>query len=366
MPPTLAAARITASGRSAAKKSRTAACDARSSSAWGRVRSLSPPRFSSARTIAEPTMPRWPATKSLRAFTGEAPRRSLVVVVCGESMLLHELVALGGFEVLAHHLGDELLEAYLRRPAELRARLARIAEERLDFGRPEVARIDRHDAAARRVVALLAHAPAAPLERQPDLARRRVHEVAHAVLLAGGDDEVLGLLLLQDQPHHLDEVARMAPVALRVEVAEEEALLQPQLDARQRARDLARDEGLAAHRALVVEEDPVAGVHAVGLAVVHRDPVRVELRDRIGATGIERCGLGLRRLAREAVELGGGRLIEARLLLEAEDAHRFQHAQRPERIGVGGVFRLFEAHRDVGLRGAVVDLIGKHLLDDVR
>src|SRR5438552_5582218 len=153
MPPTRAAARITASGRSAAKKSRTAACEVRSSSACGRVRSLNPPRFSSARTIAEPTMPPWPATKSLTAFTGEAPRRSLVIVVCGEAMLLHELVALGGLEVLAHHLGDELGEADLRRPAELRERIARIAEERIELGRPEVARIDRDDAAALRVVA---------------------------------------------------------------------------------------------------------------------------------------------------------------------------------------------------------------------
>ena len=55
------------------------------------------------------------------------------------------------------------------------------------------------------------------------------------------------------------------------------AVLQPMLDRGDGARDLARDEGLAADRALVVEQDAVGGVHAVGLAVVHRDPVGVEL-----------------------------------------------------------------------------------------
>ncbi len=77
-----------------------------------------------------------------------------------------------------------------------------------------------------------------------------------------------GLILLQHQPLHLDVVAGMAPVAQRVEVAEVKAILQSELDARQRAGDLAGDEGFAAHRRFVVEQDAVAGIDAVGLAVV--------------------------------------------------------------------------------------------------
>src|SRR5579859_1640418 len=332
MPPTRAAARITASGLSAAKKSRTAACDTRSSSRCPRVRSFPPPRRSSARTIAEPTIPEWPATKTLPAFKGKPAWRSLlVVVVGGEAMLLHELVALGRLEVLAHHLGDELGEADARRPAELRARLAGVAQQARDLRRPEIPRVHRDDAAPVREP-LLVHALAAPLDGKPDLARRRVHEIAHAVLLARGDDEVVGLLLLQDHPHHLDEIARVAPVALRVEVAEVQAILQAELDARERPRDLARDEGLAADGALVVEEDAVAGEHAVRLAVVHRDPVGVELRHGIGAARVEGRGLLLRRLAHQPVELGGRGLVEARLLLQAEDADRLEDAQRPERV----------------------------------
>jgi len=48
------------------------------------------------------------------------------------------------------------------------------------------------------------------------------------------------------------------------------------------AGDLAGHEGLAAARALVVEEDTVGGMHAVGLAVVHDGPVGVELGDGVG------------------------------------------------------------------------------------
>ena len=52
------------------------------------------------------------------------------------------------------------------------------------------------------------------------------HEVAHRVLLAGGDDEILGLLLLQHQPLRSHVVAGVTPVAPRIEIAEIQSLLQ--------------------------------------------------------------------------------------------------------------------------------------------
>jgi hypothetical protein len=63
--------------------------------------------------------------------------------------------------------------------------------------------------------------------------------------------------------HGADVVLGVAPVALGVEVAEVEGVLQALLDAGGGAGDLAGDEGLAAAFALVVEEDAVAGVQAV-------------------------------------------------------------------------------------------------------
>jgi hypothetical protein len=69
----------------------------------------------------------------------------------------------------------------------------------------------------------------------------------------------------------------MALVAQGVEVAYVEARVEALVDARQAARDLARDEGFTAPRALVVEQNAVAGIYAIGLAVFHRDPVGIEL-----------------------------------------------------------------------------------------
>ena len=55
-------------------------------------------------------------------------------------------------------------------------------------------------------------------------------ELPDRVLLPGGDDEVLGVVLLQHQPLHLDIVLRVAPVAERVDVAHVEAVLEPLRD----------------------------------------------------------------------------------------------------------------------------------------
>ena len=107
----------------------------------------------------------------------------------------------------------------------------------------------------------------------------------------------------------------MPPVAAGAEVAEEELLLEADLDAGEAAGDLTGDEGLAAQGRLVVEEDAVAGIDAVGLAIVDADPVGVEFGDGVGAARIEGGGLALRDLLDEAVELRGAGLVELRLFL---------------------------------------------------
>ena len=49
---------------------------------------------------------------------------------------------------------------------------------------------------------------------------RDLHELLHRVADAGRDDVIVGLVLLQHQPHRAHVVAGKAPVATRVEVAE--------------------------------------------------------------------------------------------------------------------------------------------------
>ena len=244
-------------------------------------------------------------------------------------------------------------------PAEFFAGLGRVAEQGFDFGRAVVARVDADDGVAGFALGVVAVNPqnnanfgfAFPFKAQgnAEFSGSEFDELPHAVLHAGGDDEVVRLFLLQHQPLHFDEIAGMPPVAQGGEVAEVETVLQADGDARQGAGDLARDEGFAANRAFVIEEDAVAGIDAIGFAVVDGDPVGVELGDGVGTARVEGSGFLLRGFLDEAVEFGCRCLVEAGLLFEAEDADGFQDAQRTQAIGVGGVFRGFEADRDMAL-----------------
>ena len=184
--------------------------------------------------------------------------------------------------------------------------------------------------------------------------------------LAGRDDIVVGLLLLHHHPHHLHVVSRVPPVALRVDVAHVEPLLQPLLDARNSARHLARHERRAATRRLVVEEDAVAQVHAVRLAVVDYDPVGVLLGHRVRRTRVEGSRLALRHLLHEAVQLARRGLVEARLLRQTSAANRIQHAQHSDAVAVGGILGHLERDLDVALGAQVVQLVRPHLGDDLK
>jgi hypothetical protein len=97
-------------------------------------------------------------------------------------------------------------------------------------------------------------------------------------------------------------------------------------DRRDGARDLAGDEGLAADRALVIEQDAARGMHAIGFAVIDRDPMSVELGSRVRRTRIERRRLPLRDLLHLAEQLRGRSLIESGPVFPAEDADRLEEA----------------------------------------
>ena len=71
--------------------------------------------------------------------------------------------------------------------------------------------------------------------------------------LAGGEYVVVGLVLLQHQPHALHIFPGMSPVALGIEVAEIKFAVAPEMNGSHGAGDFAGDEGLAADRALMVE-----------------------------------------------------------------------------------------------------------------
>src|SRR5487761_714548 len=285
MPPTRAAATNTACGRLAPIQVSTALARRRSHSACVTVR-ISHDSAASRRTSAAPTSPRWPVTQT-RLFCSAYGKFAGIVAI----------PALQRLAVGLDHLGNELIEARLVVPAETLARLFGVAEQQIDLGRPIVMGVDRDQAfTGARAQAALVGARARPSNRPVDAAESALDEFAHRMSLTGRQHIVFGLLLLEDEPHALDVVAGVTPIALGVDIAEKEPLLQPALDRGDCPRDLSGDEGLAAHRRLVVEQDAVRGVQAVGLAVIHRDPVGIELGHGIGAARVKRRQLALWRL----------------------------------------------------------------------
>src|SRR5437764_11138602 len=158
-------------------------------------------------------------------------------------------------EVRVDHQPDELIEAGARLPAELLLRLRVVADQVIDLGRPVEGRVGAHV-----VVGV-----------QPDLVERDIDEVAHAVRLTGRDHVVLRLALLEHEPHRLDVVLRVAPVALGIEVAEPQLLLEAELDGGRTVGDLARHELEPATWAFVIEQNPGGREEVVALAVVDRD-----------------------------------------------------------------------------------------------
>src|SRR5579871_4953961 len=200
MPPTVAAATKTASGRFFASHVSVASCRRRSSSLRLAPNSVHLARWSR-RIKALPTIPWWPATKTRRPASGKITGASVIGLALsrrsgaargrGVARGLERTLLLREAEIMLGHHADELGKADARAPAEPLARLAGIALERVDLGRPQIARIE--------LDMLL------PVE--PKLAERRFDKLANAVRFACRDRVVIGLLLLQHQPHRLDIVA---------------------------------------------------------------------------------------------------------------------------------------------------------------
>ena len=267
---------------------------------------------------------------------------------------------------MLYHDATKLLAAgLLRVPTKCRLSLSRVAPQVDDIGRAIEVGVDadKH-LAARPVIALLLQALALPAEIDAGVLKGPLRELAHGMLHTRGNNVVIGLILLHDEPHALHVVLGVAPVAEGVEVAEVELVLQALGDAGGGEGDLAGDEGLAAALALVVEEDAVAAEHAVGVAVLLDDPEAVLLGDGVGAEGVEGGVLVLRDFLDLAVELGGGGLVDLAAAGEAYLADGLDDAEDADGIDVGGELGGVEADLHMALGGEVVDLRGAHVGDD--
>src|ERR1700722_14006284 len=213
MPPTFAAARNTACGRVLANQANTAAWSRKSTSLRPTV-SSSTFSCASRRTSAPPTIPLWPATKTVLPFSSNG------VLAIGDLPPRNRKIA-------RHHLLDQIRKARLRLPAELLARLAGVADQKIDFGGTEIHGIDAHERFAGLLVdAGLVDALAAPLNNAADLGEGQFDKFAHRAGLAGRQHEIVGLVGLQDHVHALDIILGVTPVALGREIAEIERVFQ--------------------------------------------------------------------------------------------------------------------------------------------
>src|ERR1700722_10573319 len=134
MPPTFAAARNTTCGRAFANQANTAAWSRKSTSPRPTVSNSTFSR-TSRRTSAPPTIPLCPATKTV------LPSSSNGVLAIGDLPPRNR-------EISRHHFLDQFREARLRLPAELLARLAGVANQKIDFGGTEIHGIDGHNGLA--------------------------------------------------------------------------------------------------------------------------------------------------------------------------------------------------------------------------
>ena len=177
-------------------------------------------------------MPRWPATQTRLALQ---LKRSAIAIAPTSRF--------AACQIARHHFASRARRSSSSASSRASARaLAGIADQEIDLGRAEIARIDLDQRSCRMSAStpISSHALAAPVDLAADLGEGQLDEVAHRMRLAGRQHVIVGLVLLQHPPHALDIVAGMAPVALGIEIAEIELLLRAELDRARRARVILR------------------------------------------------------------------------------------------------------------------------------
>src|ERR1700676_4641095 len=146
-------------------------------------------------------------------------------------------------QISLHHLPHQFAERDAVVPSENLVCLRGVPQQRSHLGGADVSWVDPHDGGTRRSVDRhLVPALSPPLDAGAEVAERALDKFANRMRLAGSKHKIVGLVLLEHQPHALDKVTRMAPVAPRLEVPNVKDLLDPMMDCGDRAGDLATDE----------------------------------------------------------------------------------------------------------------------------
>src|SRR2546425_350653 len=186
-------------------------------------------------------------------------------------------------------------------------------------------------------------------------------EFSHCVLLAGRDNVVFRLVLLQHEPHSPHVLARMAPIAARVQIAEPDLFHQAELDPRGMRRDLARDELEPPVWRLVIVQDARRGLDAIGLPIVARQMKPGHLRDPVSGPGVEERLLGLWDLFYLAEHLARGGEVEPAVRRAVAQCREYMMRAVDVRIERGEL--VLERIGDEALGGQMVAFMGLDRLE---
>src|SRR4051812_12991524 len=108
------------------------------------------------------------------------------------------LFLLSEFQIVLHHLANQLFKGDLWLPTELSPYFTRIAEEIVDIGGPEIAWV--------------CFDMTAPVDAV--IERRQIEKLSDGMRLAGGDYIIIRLLGLHHHPHCFHVIAGVTPVPL--------------------------------------------------------------------------------------------------------------------------------------------------------
>jgi hypothetical protein len=95
----------------------------------------------------------------------------------------------------------------------------------------------------------------------------------------------------------------MTPITFGIQVTKIHAALFSKANVSDRAGNFTRHKGPASPRTLVIKENTIASIDFVGFAIVHRDPIGVQLGDTIRRARVEWRSFRLRSLDNLTVEL---------------------------------------------------------------
>ena len=74
----------------------------------------------------------------------------------------------------------------------------------------------------------------------------------------------------------------MTPIPFSIQVTQVKFSLKAGHSTSQTTGDFAGNEGFTTPLGFMVKQNTIAGIHAVGLTIVHRDPIGIELGNTIG------------------------------------------------------------------------------------